>query len=279
MAYQLIGKNFTPPDVRAQGDRQGEICGGLPRRQHGVRQAAASPIPHAKIVNIDTSEALKMPGVLGILTADDVPKFPEPQEQILTKAPRFVGQPILAVAAESEETAADAIERSRSTTKPLPFVTDPLASLYPGGPNAYPGGNVTRQARQDASEASTSGGSSSSSGRRAISPRPARTSFPKANRWPSSGLTAMSMLASRKPSSCSMRASSSKANRIIRWSREAASPIGRTASASCTDRRKARASSCRALPDTSAVKPQQLVYIAEYLRRRLRLQGQRLSAR
>ena len=66
-----------------------------------------SPIPHAKIRSIDTSAALKMPGVLGILTADDVPQFPPPQPPILAKDEVFyVGEPILAVAAESEEIAA-----------------------------------------------------------------------------------------------------------------------------------------------------------------------------
>ena len=85
-----------------------------------------------------------MPGVLGILTADDVPQFPPPAQGIFAKDETFyVGEPILAVAAESRG------KRRRPRSKPikidfqeLPHVVDPLESLFPGGPNARSGGNV-----------------------------------------------------------------------------------------------------------------------------------------
>jgi xanthine dehydrogenase molybdenum-binding subunit len=54
----------------------------------------------------------------------------------------YEGEPILAVAADSEEIAADAIERIVIDWEPLPFVIDPLESLRPGGPNARSEGNV-----------------------------------------------------------------------------------------------------------------------------------------
>ena len=159
MAFKLIGKNFTPPDVRAKVTGKAKYAEDFRADNMAFIKLLLSPVPSANISNIDTSEAEKVPGVLGILTADDVPKIPEPQEQILTKAPRFVGQPILAVAAIDEQTAADAIDKIKiDYGKLLPFVTDPLASLYPGGPNAYPGGNVLESASQDVSEAPTAGG-------------------------------------------------------------------------------------------------------------------------
>src|SRR5690606_11029866 len=101
-----------------------------------------SPMPHARVVRIDADEALAMPGVVGILTADDVPAMPPPQDEILTNEPLFVGQPILAIAAETEQLAADALERVRVEYEELPFTVDPLESLYPGGPNARTNGNV-----------------------------------------------------------------------------------------------------------------------------------------
>jgi xanthine dehydrogenase molybdenum-binding subunit len=102
-----------------------------------------SPIPHARIRRIDTSAALKIKGVLGILTADDVPQFPPPQPPILVKDEVFyVGEPILAVAAETEEIAAEAIEAIKIDFEQLPHVTDPLESLFPGGPDARSNGNV-----------------------------------------------------------------------------------------------------------------------------------------
>jgi CO/xanthine dehydrogenase Mo-binding subunit len=56
--------------------------------------------------------------------------------------PVYQGEPILAVAAVDEVTAADAIEKINVTYEPLPFVVDPFVSLRPGGPNARTDGNT-----------------------------------------------------------------------------------------------------------------------------------------
>jgi CO/xanthine dehydrogenase Mo-binding subunit len=58
--------------------------------------------------------------------------------------PRYEGEPIVAVAAVDEETAAAAVELIRIDLEPLPFVLDPLDSLRPGGPNARTDGNTMR---------------------------------------------------------------------------------------------------------------------------------------
>ncbi len=63
-------------------------------------------------------------------------------ELALTNEPIYEGEPILAVAADSEELAAEAIERITVDYEPLPFVIDPLDSLRPGGPNGREQGNV-----------------------------------------------------------------------------------------------------------------------------------------
>ena len=105
-----------------------------------------SPMPHARVTAIDASAALAMPGVHGVLTADEVPNAPEPAETILTNEPLFVGHPILAVAADTEELASDALEQIKVTYEELPFTVDPLQSLFPGGPNARTNGNVANQA-------------------------------------------------------------------------------------------------------------------------------------
>ena len=92
--------------------------------------------------NVDISEAKKVKGFLGILTAEEVPSFPPPNNPILNNEPRFVGEPILAVAAETETAAADAVNKIKLDLEPLPFVTDPLESLFPRGPDARTNGNV-----------------------------------------------------------------------------------------------------------------------------------------
>jgi len=143
MAYNLIGKDFTPMDVEAKVTGRAKYAEDFRADNMVFCKTLTSPIPHAKIKSIDTSEALKIPGVIGILTADDVPQFPPPALPILAKDEvYYVGDPILAVAADNEEIAANAIEAIKIDFEQLPHVVDPLESLFPGGPNARTAGNV-----------------------------------------------------------------------------------------------------------------------------------------
>jgi xanthine dehydrogenase molybdenum-binding subunit len=142
MAYEQIGKNFTPPDVYGKVTGKAKYAEDYRAEGMAFCRLLLSPMPHAKVRNIDASAALKLKGVLGILTADDVPAFPPPNNPILTNEPHYVGDPILAVAAESEEIAHDAIELIKIDFEPLPFVVDPLQSLHPSGPMARLDGNI-----------------------------------------------------------------------------------------------------------------------------------------
>jgi len=141
-SFRLIGKDFTPPDIRAKVTGSAKYSEDFRRDGMAYIKMLLSPMPHCRVLNIDASDALAMPGVYGILTAEDVPAFPQPQEQILNNAPNFVGEPILAIAAVDEATAANALELVRVEYEPLPFTIDPLESLYPGGPDASQGGNL-----------------------------------------------------------------------------------------------------------------------------------------
>ena len=142
MAYDLLGKNFTPPDIHGKVTGKAKYAEDFRAEGMTFCRLLLSPMPHARVRNIDTSEALAMPGVFGILTADEVPAQPQPGDQILTNEPMFVGQPILAVAAVDETTAQDAIDKIKIDFEELPFTVDPLVSLFPGGPDARLDGNV-----------------------------------------------------------------------------------------------------------------------------------------
>lgn len=142
MAYELLGKNFTPPDIAAKVTGKAKYSEDFRVDGMVFCKLLTSPMPHARVTKIDASAALAMPGVHGVLTADDVPAMPDPQETILTNEPLFVGHPILAVAADTEELASAALEQIKVTYEELPFTVDPLQSLYPGGPNARTNGNV-----------------------------------------------------------------------------------------------------------------------------------------
>jgi xanthine dehydrogenase molybdenum-binding subunit len=145
MAYMHIGKDFIPPDVNGKVTGRIKYAEDYSREGMVYARLLTSPLPHARVVNIDASEALAMEGVFGILTADDV--YPDGEAnstglKVLTNEPTLVGEPILAVAAIDEKTAETAIAAISVTFERLPFVLDPLDSLAEGGPDAYNGGNT-----------------------------------------------------------------------------------------------------------------------------------------
>ncbi|MCT8988799.1 xanthine dehydrogenase family protein molybdopterin-binding subunit [Chelativorans sp. SCAU2101] len=143
MAYKLIGKNFIPPDLEAKVTGAATYAEDF--RADGMAHVKfyGSPMPHGKVRSIDLSEAEKVPGFLTALLPEEV-KHPDTPVglPILSNEPTHFGQPILAIAAETEQAAADAIAAVRVDMELLPFVVDPLHSLQPDGPNAVSGINV-----------------------------------------------------------------------------------------------------------------------------------------
>ena len=138
----LIGKNFTPPDVIGKVTGKARYVEDIHVDGLVYARLLTSPIPHAKVKSLDVTDALAMDGVVGILTADDVPPAEVPRPAILTNNPVFVGDPILAIAAINDTIATDALEKVKIEYEPLPFSVDPLHTLEPNGPDARAEGNV-----------------------------------------------------------------------------------------------------------------------------------------
>jgi CO/xanthine dehydrogenase Mo-binding subunit len=141
MAGKYIGRNYIPPDHVAKVTGRARYAEDFRAEGMLFTKLLLSPMPHARVRSIDPSAALAMPGVRAILTADDLPDLGG-QERALTNEPRYAGEPIVAVAAVDELTAAEAIERIQVDLEPLPFVTNALDTLRPGGPNPRLEGNV-----------------------------------------------------------------------------------------------------------------------------------------
>ncbi len=145
MAYKLIGKDFTPPDLHAKVTGKANYSEDFRADGMVFLKTLPSPMPHAEIKSIDVSKAKKMPGVVGVLLPSEVKQPKDAGHAILSSYPVFVGQPILAIAAKTEEQAEDAIEAVKLDLKPLPFCINPLDSLKPGSPNANKKGNVANR--------------------------------------------------------------------------------------------------------------------------------------
>jgi CO/xanthine dehydrogenase Mo-binding subunit len=134
--FKHIGKDFIPHDVAAKVTGAAKYAEDFRAEGMVFCRLLTSPMPHARVKNIEATEALKMEGVLGMITADDIPAGPPGFAPSLTREPMYVGEPILAVAALSEQAAEDAIEKIKIDYEPLPFTHDPLESLFPGGKDA-----------------------------------------------------------------------------------------------------------------------------------------------
>jgi CO/xanthine dehydrogenase Mo-binding subunit len=108
----------------------------LPRLAHGAILRARHP--HARIARLDTRRARALPGVLAVLTGDDV--APEPfgfakdQPALKRGKVRCIRDEVAAVAAETPEIAQAALELIAVEYEPLPAVFDPEAALAPGAP-------------------------------------------------------------------------------------------------------------------------------------------------
>ncbi|MFD9532513.1 molybdopterin-dependent oxidoreductase [Streptomyces sp. NPDC060010] len=111
-----------------------------------------SPHPHARIVSIDTRDALQVPGVHAVLTHHDAPerlyssaRHEHPTEdpmdtRVLDDVVRFVGQRVAAVVATSEQAAEEGCRRVVVTYEELPYVIDPEEAMLPGAPVLHPKG-------------------------------------------------------------------------------------------------------------------------------------------
>jgi len=122
---------------------------------------ARSPIAHGIIVAVDTSAASRMPGVVAVLTASDLGLAPFhafgvalndacARPALAEGRVRFVGDPVVAVVADSRAHAVDAAEAVVVDYDPLPAAVDMEAALAPGAPVQFEaiGSNLAAGSRE-----------------------------------------------------------------------------------------------------------------------------------
>jgi putative selenate reductase molybdopterin-binding subunit len=110
-----------------------------------------SPHPHAKIISIDKTAALAVPGVHTVLTFEDAPDrlfstarhekaWMDPDDtRVLDAIVRFIGQKVAAVVAETEGAAEEGCRRLKVDYELLPAVFDPAQAIAAGAPAIHDG--------------------------------------------------------------------------------------------------------------------------------------------
>ena len=137
----------------------------LPRLLHAA--FLRSPYAHARILSVDTSAAKRSPGVVDVLTWQELQAHCQPVVGVLnhlpgmTSAPqwplaqdvaRWQGEPVVMVLAESRALAEDAIDRVMIDWEPLDALTDPHLALQPQSAPIHaelPRGNLAYEGRVD----------------------------------------------------------------------------------------------------------------------------------
>ena len=137
-----IGKTFRRLDYETKVTGKAHYLADMqvPGMCHG--KILRSPLPHARIKKIDTSKALNVPGVLAVITRDDIlhdegiepyygPVFKD-QTIVAVEKVRHVGDPVAAVAASDVDAAEEALRLIDVEYEELTAVLDVYQALKPG---------------------------------------------------------------------------------------------------------------------------------------------------
>jgi CO/xanthine dehydrogenase Mo-binding subunit len=139
MTSSIIGQRIPRHDAVLQVTGRSEYGVDLTRPGMLFAKVLRSPHAHAKLLLLDTTRAEQLPGVATVVTAADVPNnrygFTHLDQPVLAEdRVRYYGDALAAVAADSIETAEEAIRLVRAEFEPLPAVHDPLEAMKPDAP-------------------------------------------------------------------------------------------------------------------------------------------------
>ena len=105
---------------------------------------------HALLKRVDVSKARKYPGVVTVVTAQDIPGINEstallPDKPLLaSERIRFAGEPIAAIASHDQTIAEEAVDLVEVDYAPIPSVFSPVDAMKPDAPKVHPEGNIAK---------------------------------------------------------------------------------------------------------------------------------------
>ena len=139
--FDVVGKREPMLDAADKATGRARFTDDLayPGMLHG--KILRSPLPHAKILRVDLSGAMKVTGVKAAICGKDIPRkkygivpMAKDEYALAIDKVRYIGDDVAAVVATSLDAAEEALSRIRVDYEPLPAVFDPVEAMKPGAP-------------------------------------------------------------------------------------------------------------------------------------------------
>jgi CO/xanthine dehydrogenase Mo-binding subunit len=138
-----IGRSVPMLDARARVKGEVDYMVNLRLSNMLIGKIVRSQSPHAKLLKVDTASALQVPGVVAILTGADLGANAfygaaiKDQGVVAVDRVRYIGEPIAAIAAESEDAAEEAAMLLDIEYEELPTVFDAQEAIQSGAPTLH----------------------------------------------------------------------------------------------------------------------------------------------
>jgi 4-hydroxybenzoyl-CoA reductase alpha subunit len=139
--FSVIGERVPRVDAREKVTGEAKYAADYSLPDMLWCKLLRSPYPHARILNIDASKALKLPGVKGIVTGKDfggwtwgwMPATRDEPPMAVDKV-RYMAEAVAGLAAVDEDTAEEAVGLIKVEYEELPGVFEPEEAMKDGAP-------------------------------------------------------------------------------------------------------------------------------------------------
>ncbi|OGP77214.1 MAG: hypothetical protein A2V86_00705 [Deltaproteobacteria bacterium RBG_16_49_23] len=139
--FNVVGKREPMLDALEKATGQARYTDDLSLPGMLFGKILRNPHPHAKILHVDLTGALKVKGIRGAISGRDIPKkkygivpMAKDEYALAIDKVRYIGDEVAAVVATSIDAAEEAASRIRVDYEVLPAVFDPLEAMKPGAP-------------------------------------------------------------------------------------------------------------------------------------------------